>query len=42
MASWQAEAVPQGAQPVEVVVPSVPVKSNVLVSTMTRAVESPR
>lgn len=27
MASWQPEAVPQGAQPVVVVVPSVSVKS---------------
>lgn len=28
MASWQFEAVPQGAQPVPVVVPSLPLKSN--------------
>jgi hypothetical protein len=30
IATWHAEAVPQGAQPVPVVVPSVPVKSNLV------------
>jgi hypothetical protein len=30
IANWHAEAVPQGAQPVAVVVPSVPVKSNLV------------
>lgn len=42
MATWHADAVPQGAQPVPVVVPSVPVKSYVPSMTMTRASESPR
>lgn len=42
MATWQAEAVPHGAQPVDVVVPSVLVKSYVPSRMMTRAVSSPR
>jgi hypothetical protein len=42
MAVWQPEPVPQGAQPVSVAVPSVPVKSKVRSSIMTRFWESPR
>lgn len=40
--TWQAEPVPQGAQPEPEAVPSDPVKSKVLVKTMTRAWLSPR
>jgi hypothetical protein len=42
MAVWQPEPVPQGAQPVSVAVPSVPVKSKVRSSMITRFWESPR
>lgn len=42
MATWQRVPVPQGAQPVPEVVPSVPRKSKVFVRTMTRGEESPR
>jgi hypothetical protein len=36
MAVWHPAPVPQGAQPVAVVVPSVPVKSKVLVKTIVK------